>query len=156
LMLSRVAIAAVTLGSLAFLAAGRRRPLLRRLRRLFRAPPPPSRALLQQVECIVFDCDGVLYRNSAAISGVPEALDALRAAGKRLLFVTNAASASRASLAAKLGRLGFAGVAADDCVTSASAAASYLATAHPEVQRAYVVGGGGLLEELRAVGAPGG
>ena len=44
------------------------------------------------------------------------------------------------------------GVSADDCVTSAYAAAAYLATRHPGVRSAYVVGGGGLLVELRAVG----
>jgi phosphoglycolate/pyridoxal phosphate phosphatase family enzyme len=83
---------------------------------------------------------------------VPEALGKLRSSGQRLIFVTNAAGQSRASLAAKLTKLGVPGVTADDCVTSASAAAAYLATTHPQVKRAYVVGQGGLLDELRLKG----
>ena len=74
-----------------------------------------------------------------------------RAAGKRS-FVTNAASASRESLAKKLAKMGISGVTAADCITSASAAAQYLATNHPDVKRAYVVGGGGLIEELKLCG----
>ena len=101
---------------------------------------------------LVFDCDGVIYRNATTISGVPETLAALRAAGKRCIFVTNSAVTSRASLAAKLATLGIQGVTAADCVTSASAAASYLARNHPDVRRAYVVGGAGLFDELQLVG----
>lgn len=97
-------------------------------------------------------CLAVIYRNSVAIAGVPEALAALRRAGKRLIFVTNAASQSRQSLAAKLTKLGVPDVRAEDCVTSASAAAAYLASNHPSAKRAYVVGGAGLLDELRLNG----
>ena len=115
-------------------------------------PRAPDAALLRRLDAIVLDCDGVLYRDSAPVEGVAIALRRLRESGKRLFFVTNAASASRASLAAKLTDLGFEGVAPDQCVTSAYAAAHYLAREHPEVKRAYVVGGGGLLDELRNAG----
>jgi phosphoglycolate/pyridoxal phosphate phosphatase family enzyme len=125
----------------------------RRLRRLLRPQPPsPAAADLASIEAVVFDCDGVIYRNSVAIAGVAEALAALRRSGKRIFFVTNAASASRASLAAKLTKLGIQGVEASHCVTSSWAAAAYLKTHHPEVKRAYAVGGSGLLDELRLAG----
>ena len=120
-------------------------------RRKSRDPPPPNAALLTSIEAVVFDCDGVIYKNAVAIPGIPEALSALRAAGKRIIFVTNAASASRASLAKKLAKLGIAGVTEKECVTSAWAAAQYLSTHHPNVKRAYVVGGGGLFDELQLV-----
>ena len=122
----------------------------RRLCWLLRRPPPaPDELLVNKLEACVFDCDGVIYRNTSVLPGIPEALAALREKGIRLIFVTNAASASRASLAAKLTKFGIAGVTAADCVTSASAAAAYLATTHPNVRRAYIVGGGGLFEEMR-------
>ena len=116
-------------------------------------PRAPDAALLKEVEALVFDCDGVIYQHTDVIPGVPEALAALRAAGKRIFFVTSAATASRASLAKKLTeKFGITGVTADDCITSASAAAVFLKTNHPSVRRAYVVGVGGLLEELRLCG----
>ena len=128
-------------------------PLRRRVRWLLRArPPPPDRRLVDRLEAVVFDCDGVIYRNKDVLPGIPEALAALRRKGIRLIFVTNAASSSRASLAAKLNKFGITSVTAADCVTSASAAAAYLATRHSGVRRAYVVGGDGLFEELRLAG----
>jgi hypothetical protein len=159
-MRQRVAVAALLIvaAPLAILC-GRGRPsrrCRRWLARLLRAPPlPPDRTLLQRIHTVVYDCDGVLYQNAQAVPGVPESLARMRSSGKRLLFVTNAASSSRASLAAKLGQLGIGGVRPDDCITSAYAAATFLATMHPDVKSAYVVGGGGLLEELRAAGEPG-
>lgn len=127
--------------------------LLQTRRALLPPQRPPPRALLSSLRCVIFDCDGVLYRGKSAIPGAPQALAALRAAGIRLLFVTNAATASRAALASKLTQMGYSGISPTDCVTSASATASYLARTHPNVKKAYVVGGGGgLSEELAAVG----
>lgn len=114
--------------------------------------PQPTPQLLSQLKAVVFDCDGVIYANGAIVPGVPNALANLRSAGIRLIFVTNAAGQSRASLAAKLTKFGISGVTDKDCVTSASAAASYLKTAHPHVKRAYVVGMNGLLDELKNSG----
>ena len=126
---------------------------LRAVRHKQRATPQTLNSkLVADLNAFVFDCDGVIYKHATAIPGVPEALAKLRAANKRLFFVTNAASASRESLAKKLTKLGVAGVTANDCITSASAAAQYLSTHHPNVKRAYVVGGGGLFDELRLCG----
>ena len=138
------------------LVLSRRRPLLHCLKCLLGIAPPmlgqAHAQIFSTIDTCCFDCDGVLYKNKSAIAGVPAALASLRKAGKRLIFITNAASASRASLAAKLSKLGIDGVKAEDCVTSASAAAAYLARQHPHVKHAYVVGGDGLLDELRLVG----
>lgn len=49
-------------------------------------PCPPSagatlndkRALLDKVDCFIFDCDGVVWRGDSVIEGVPETLDMLR------------------------------------------------------------------------------
>jgi ribonucleotide monophosphatase NagD (HAD superfamily) len=112
----------------------------------------PSAKDFAAIDCLVFDCDGVLYRGKSTVAGGPAALTALRQAGKRLLFVTNAASVSRAGLAAKLTKMGYAGIEAEHCVTSGSAAATHLHTTRPDVKTAYVIGGGGLVEELSNVG----
>ena len=134
--------------SLGFLLLDRRR-----LRWLLKTTPPnPSSALLSEIKTVVFDCDGVLYRNASPVPGVREALTSLRKSSKRLIFVTNAAGQSRASLAKKLTKLGFEDVRPEDCITSAFAAAAYLTKHYPLVKRAYIVGGGGLFEELRLAG----
>lgn len=150
-MRTRILIAAA---GLSLLGLGlKRRDLRARLCWLLDAtPPPPDEKLLHSLEACVFDCDGVIYSHGNAIEGVPEALAALRNAGIRLIFVTNAAGQSRASLAAKLTKLGVPGVQVDDCVTSASAAAAYLTKTHPKCKRAYVVGANGLFDELRLSG----
>ena len=122
------------------------------LRHRRQTPRPVDAALLRDVEAFVFDCDGVIYKHKSVIEGVPKALAALRRAGKRIFFVTNAAGVSRVSLANKLTKLGVDGVKSEHCITSASAAAAFLTTNHPSVKRAYVVGGGGLFDELRLSG----
>lgn len=50
--------------------------------------------------------DGVLWRGQDLISNAVEALHAFRAAGKRLLFVTNNSSKSRQEYVAKFKALG--------------------------------------------------
>ena len=64
---------------------------------------------------------------------------------------SSAASSAACTAPKKLGKLGIAGVTEKECVTSAWAAAQYLSTHHPNVKRAYVVGGGGLFDELQLV-----
>lgn len=112
----------------------------------------PSKALFDRLRVIVCDCDGVLFAHGTALPGVPDAVNACKRAGKRVLFVTNSATQSRRSLAAKLTQLGFEGVSEADCVTSASAAAAYLQRHHPAARSAYVVGQQGLFDELQLVG----
>ena len=58
--------------------------------------------LLEATDNFVFDCDGVLYTPEGAVPGAAEALASLRAAGKRVFFVTNAASKTRTELQASL------------------------------------------------------
>jgi ribonucleotide monophosphatase NagD (HAD superfamily) len=55
----------------------------------------------------MFDQDGVLWRGHDLIPSAVEALHAFRAAGKRLLFVTNNSSKSRQEYVAKFLSLGF-------------------------------------------------
>ena len=73
----------------------------------------------------IVDLDGVVWLAGTPIEGVVEAVDLLRGAGVRILFVTNNSAPELAELVSRLER---AGIEADpnDLVTSAQAAASML------------------------------
>ena len=112
-------------------AAARARPLLptlaaRHARPLSSAAAGARAAIAEDVDTVLLDCDGVLWNGDTIIEGVPETLDSFRQAGKRLLFITNNSTKSRAMAAAKFERLGIQGVGAEDIITSGFAAAKYL------------------------------
>lgn len=90
----------------------------------------------------LLDLDGVVWLAGVAIPGSAEAVARLRAAGERVLFVTNNSSAT---LGTQEGRLAALGVpAAGDVVTSAMAAAELVAPG----STALVCGGPGIVEAL--------
>jgi HAD superfamily hydrolase (TIGR01459 family) len=64
-------------------------------------------ALADRYDVFLLDAFGVLNIGEAAIPGVPERVAGLRAAGRRVMVVTNAASLPRAGLAAKYAALGY-------------------------------------------------
>ncbi|XP_062956127.1 glycerol-3-phosphate phosphatase [Cynocephalus volans] len=117
-----------------------------------------ARALLAGVDTLLFDCDGVLWRGETAVPGAPEAVSALRARGKRLGFITNNSSKTRAAYAEKLRRLGFGGPTAPgagpEVFGTAYCTAVYLRQrlAGAPAPKAYVLGGPALAAELRAAG----
>jgi 4-nitrophenyl phosphatase len=93
------------------------------------------------------DLDGVLWRGSVPIPGAADAVARLRAAGRRVVFVTNNSAAPVGEQAAKLTAMGVpAGI--DDLVTSAQAAARLLEPG----STALVIGGPGVDEALAARG----
>ena len=96
----------------------------------------------------LLDCDGVLWRGEEPIPGAPEAVRALKASGKKVLFFTNNATLSRRGYLAKLRRLGF-DAEPGEVYCSAYAAAVWL---RGRVRRVYVVGEEGLVEELKLAG----
>ncbi len=75
---------------------------------------------------ILVDIDGVLHVSGNAIRGAPEAVQALRAAGHRLRFVTNNTTQSRSALADALRGLGI-DLEDEELQTTAFAAARELA-----------------------------
>ncbi|XP_012297098.3 glycerol-3-phosphate phosphatase [Aotus nancymaae] len=117
-----------------------------------------AQALLADVDTLLFDCDGVLWRGETAVPGAPEALRALRARGKRLGFITNNSSKTRAAYAEKLRRLGFGGPAGpgagQEVFGTAYCTALYLRQrlAGAPAPKAYVLGSPALAAELEAVG----
>ena len=95
----------------------------------------------------LLDCDGVVWLADQVIPGAPEAVAKLRAAGVRVVFLTNNSYPRRSDHVAKLERLGIP-TAPEDVLSSAMAAASLLQPG----ERALVLGGPGVIEELTARG----
>lgn len=113
-----------------------------------RASVDDKKAILDRVDCFIFDCDGVIWRGDSVIDGVPETLDMLRGMGKQLVFVTNNSTKSRAGYLNKFTGLGL-NVAAEEIYSSSYAAAAYLeAIKFPADKKVYVVGEVGIQEEL--------
>jgi glycerol 3-phosphatase-2 len=108
---------------------------------------PPS----AEYDVALLDLDGVVYVGPHAVPGVPAALDAARAAGMRLGFVTNNAARTPETVAAHLTELD---VRADpaDVITSSQAAASVVAEMFGPGARVLPVGGPGVAAALRGAG----
>ncbi|KAG2501207.1 hypothetical protein HYH03_001020 [Edaphochlamys debaryana] len=106
----------------------------------------------QQYEAFIFDLDGTLWKGSALLPGAKEFVELLRSYNKKVFFVTNNATKSRAMNAAKLTKMGIT-AATNEVYTSSFAAAAYLRTIS-FAKKAYVVGEDGLVEELTAAGIP--
>ncbi len=100
-------------------------------------------------EAVVFDIDGVLYRGTEAVPGAREALGRVQNAGLRIVFATNNSTRAAADVAATIeDRIGFP-ARSDQVVSSAMATARHL---EGRFQRAYVIGGAGLVATLAAAG----
>ena len=95
----------------------------------------------------LLDCDGVVWLAEQAIPGSAEAVARLRASGSRVVLLTNNSYPRRSDHLAKLERLGMA-TDPDDVLSSAMAAALLLEAG----ERALVLGGPGIIEELTARG----
>ncbi|KAI9190431.1 hypothetical protein H9P43_001865 [Blastocladiella emersonii ATCC 22665] len=110
-------------------------------------------AFVAQFDTFLLDMDGVLWQGDTLIPGVDEALARLRALGKRLLFVTNNSSKSRAAYVKKFAQLGLHGSCEEEIFGSAYAAACYLTnTGFPKDKKIYMLGQDGMEDELRAQG----
>jgi 4-nitrophenyl phosphatase len=100
---------------------------------------------------LLVDLDGVVYRGAQPVPGVAAVLAARAAAGDEVVYVTNNAMWYRTDYVTRLSSMG-APVTPDRIVSSARATALYLRDLQPPVGRVLVVGGAGLVHELRDVG----
>ncbi|MEK7700784.1 MAG: HAD-IIA family hydrolase [candidate division NC10 bacterium] len=98
----------------------------------------------------LFDLDGTVYRGEALIPGADATIAALRAAGRRVGFLSNKPLYTRAEYAAKLTRLGVP-TAAEDVINSSLVLARHLGRLDPGAP-VFVIGEPPLVEELRAHG----
>lgn len=108
------------------------------------------RTPLDGVDLVLADLDGVVYKGADPI---PHAVDSLNRAAEtiRIGYITNNASRTDASVAEHLSELGLR-VTARDVVTSPQAAVRLLATQIPAGATVLVVGGEGLVDEVRKGG----
>lgn len=106
---------------------------------------------LRDVETIVFDMDGVLYRRDDAIPGSAETIARLRARGVHTIFCTNN---SRYSVDEYLDKLAGLGIPTDrsDLLTSGLVTAESLQERGFAGRRAIVVGGDGVRTALTGSG----
>jgi phosphoglycolate phosphatase len=95
-------------------------------------------------------------QGDSLIPGIPETLARLRAAGKKLFFVTNNSTKSRAGYKSKFDSLGLDSIPAEEIFSSSFAAAAYLEqTKFGETgKKVYIIGEQGIGEELDLIGIP--
>lgn len=98
----------------------------------------------------IFDLDGTIYLGERLIPGAAATVARLRAAGRRVVFLSNKPLEPRANYAAKLTRLGIA-TPAEDVINSTQALMHYL-RAHHATAGLWVIGEQALLDELRGEG----
>ena len=100
---------------------------------------------------LLVDLDGVVYRGAEPVPGVPAVLTARAAMGDEVVYVTNNSMWYRTDYVTRLESMG-APCDPDLIVSSARATALYLRDLEPPVGRVLVVGGRGLVHEIRDVG----
>ncbi|MBB4383228.1 HAD-IIA family hydrolase [Bradyrhizobium sp. SBR1B] len=104
-----------------------------------------------QIEGIISDLDGVVYRGNSGIEDAIHALGGWKAAGLPFCFVTNNSTHTPDDVVRKLDALGLA-IAPTDVVTSAITAATFIRAKHPDVSRVYVIGAPSLVKAVADVG----
>ena len=115
-----------------------------------RVPPPDddgSTGDWSEVHFVLCDLDGVVWLARQAISGAPEAIARLRAAGRRVVFVTNNSFSLLGDQEAALATIDVPAV--GDVATSAQAAAFLVESG----ETVLVCGGPGVYEAVSARGA---
>ena len=113
-------------------------------------PQPALIEDLRDVQALLLDLDGVVYRGDEPIPGAIEFLNEFVASGRRVLALTNNARASAADYVAKLDRMGFA-ITTEQILTSGQALAHHLAAERPGA-RFFLAGPETLRRELLSVG----
>lgn len=102
-------------------------------------------------ELFVFDLDGVIYRGNKVLPGAKQILKALRNRPVKIFFLTNNSSRTREQYVFKMRSMGII-CHKHEVMTSAYATALWLKEKDEKVSRILVMGGHGLLKELRTGG----
>jgi len=98
-------------------------------------------------KAIISDMDGVIYRGKQMVEGAQDFINRLLETGLKFLFLTNNSELTRLDLKLKVELMGIKGLNEDNFITSAMAAATFLAKQKPNAS-CYAIGGAGLTSEL--------
>ncbi|USH00477.1 HAD-IIA family hydrolase [Thermococcus argininiproducens] len=101
---------------------------------------------------IIFDMDGVIYRGKELIDGAEKVIEFLRSHGIPFVFLTNNSTRNARMYREKLKEMGIE-VEEERIITSGYATAQYLKK-HFEKGNVFVIGGKGLVEEIKSIGWP--
>ncbi|KAM6896849.1 glycerol-3-phosphate phosphatase [Xenentodon cancila] len=109
--------------------------------------------LLDSVDSVLFDCDGVIWRGDQAVPGAPEVINLLQERGKKVFFLTNNSTKTRKMYADKMSTLGFS-VSEEEVFGTAYCCAVYLKTVCKLAGKVFLMGSNAMKQELEAVGIP--
>ncbi len=115
-------------------------------------PPGPEaiRSLVRARDGFLFDLDGTIYLGEELVPGAAEVVQRLRAAGKRVAFLSNKPIATREDYARKLNRLGVR-CSVEEVITSSLVLARYLRKRRPGA-RVFPIAEKPVVEELERHG----
>jgi HAD superfamily hydrolase (TIGR01450 family) len=88
-----------------------------------------KKKLFEETELFLFDLDGTLYVGDGLVGGASEVVERLKAAGKKICFLTNNSSKARAEYMKKLHKIGLR-IADEELFTSAQSTCEYLVREH--------------------------
>lgn len=107
--------------------------------------------VLDSVDSVLFDCDGVIWRGDQAVPGAAQVINLLKEKGKKVFFVTNNSSKTRKMYVDKMTTLGF-NVKEEEVFGTAYCSAMYLKTVCKLQGKVYLIGSNAMQQELEAVG----
>lgn len=107
--------------------------------------------LVEGYDSLLLDLDGVVYLGSKAVDHAVESINLAQRQGVKIGYVTNNASRRPEAIAQQLQGFGLSAL-PNDVVGSARAAVKMLATRIPAGSKVLVVGGEGLIFEVREAG----
>ena len=102
------------------------------------------------IKAVIFDLDGTLFLGKQTIPGAPELLERLRSQGKKVIFLTNAATRSRENMAEKLVSIGLSAE-KEEVYCSSYFLAGYIKSNYPD-GKVFVLGEQGIIDELDEAG----
>lgn len=106
--------------------------------------------IIRNIKLFLFDQDGTLYLGNRLYPFTVPMLEAIKATGRRYMFMTNNSSKSVADYIKKLEKMGIAAT-REDFITSSQATAYYLKKHYPD-KILYVCGTKSLIAELESEG----
>jgi len=108
--------------------------------------------LADKFDTFLIDLDGVVYVGDSAVRGAPEAIKALRDAGKKVVFITNDPNKSSDGYAEKLASMGVDAL-PGEVVTSVMAARYYLRKyCELKGKSAFIIGSRTMKREFKSMG----